>query len=63
MKYDHMKIYGEWRYRSGHCSPRYYGEVSGQLHAAATLLAGKEPPVPNFEMINVSCLLLHIEPQ
>jgi hypothetical protein len=26
-------------------SPRHYLEVSGQLHAAAALPAGKEPPV------------------
>jgi hypothetical protein len=35
---------GEWMYRYTFSSPRHWLEVSGQLHAPAALLPGKEPP-------------------
>jgi hypothetical protein len=35
-----------WMYRSEFSLPQHYLEVSGQLHAPATLPLGKEPPVP-----------------
>jgi hypothetical protein len=40
-----MKAYGEWRYRARFCLYQHEIEVSGQLHAAATLPPGKELPV------------------
>jgi hypothetical protein len=36
----------QWKYKSTHSSPRYWKEVSGQLHALAALPPGKESPVP-----------------
>jgi hypothetical protein len=36
---------GEWMYRSTFSLPRYYLEMSGQLHAPEALLPGKEHPV------------------
>jgi hypothetical protein len=43
-KHHAMKIYWEWRDSSTHSLPQHWMEVSGQLHAPATLLPGKEPP-------------------
>jgi hypothetical protein len=37
---------GEWKYSFTFSSPRHLLEVSGQLHVLATLLRGKEHPVP-----------------
>jgi hypothetical protein len=36
----------KWSYRPRFSSPLHYLEVSGQLHALATLPPGKEPSVP-----------------
>jgi hypothetical protein len=36
---------GEWRYSSTHSFTSVLDEVSGQLHAPAALILGKEPPV------------------
>jgi hypothetical protein len=42
----HEGILGKRRYRAMHSWPWHQMEVSGQLHALAALLPGKEPMVP-----------------
>jgi hypothetical protein len=42
----HEGVLGEWRYTPLILRPRYYMEVSGQLHAPAALPPGKNSLVP-----------------
>jgi hypothetical protein len=41
-----LRRMGEWKYSSSQSIPRYYIQMSGQLHDPAALEPGKEPSVP-----------------
>jgi hypothetical protein len=45
---------GEWMYRSTFSLPRHKLGISGQFHAPAALLPGKEPPIPIGKEVGVN---------